>query len=96
KHYNSFVNLHENMLKYQTTHTPNILDIVLLKKVLESVPPISNINQRIKMQADEWYDFLGGFHSVKPLVTENQLRSDTVIAVKGDPSFIKNIKEQSL
>ncbi|WP_028982009.1 aminotransferase class V-fold PLP-dependent enzyme [Sporocytophaga myxococcoides] len=96
KHYNSFVNLHENMLKYQTTHTPNILDIVLLKKVLECVPPIGNINQRIKMQSDEWYNFLRGFQSVKPLVTENQLRSDTVITVKGDPSFIKNIKEQSL
>ncbi|MBO9699172.1 MAG: alanine--glyoxylate aminotransferase family protein [Sporocytophaga sp.] len=96
KYYNSFVNLHENMLKYQTTHTPNILDIVLLKKVLESISPIGNIDQRIKKQADEWYDFLQGFQSVKPLVIENQMRSDTVIAVKSDASYVKNIKEQSL
>jgi len=96
KYYNSFVKLHENMLKYQTTHTPNILDIVLLKKVLESVLHINKIDQRIKKQADEWYDFLRGFKSAKPLVTENQLRSDTVIAMQGDASYIKIIKEQSL
>ncbi|MCR6638686.1 MAG: aminotransferase class V-fold PLP-dependent enzyme [Sporocytophaga sp.] len=96
KYYNSFVNLHENMLKFQTTHTPNILDIVLLKKVLESVPPIDKVDLRIKRQADDWYDFLSKIQSVKPLVTEKQVRSDTVIALQGDAAHIKNIKEQSL
>lgn len=96
KYYNSFVNLHENMLKFQTTHTPNILDIVLLKKVLGSILPIDKIGQRIKRQADDWYNFLGEFQYTKPLVTENQLRSDTVITVQGEVSYIKNIKEQSL
>ncbi|GAL83030.1 phosphoserine aminotransferase [Sporocytophaga myxococcoides] len=96
KYYNSFVNLHENMLKYQTTHTPNILDIVLLKKVLESVPPIDKVDLRIKRQANDWYDFLSNIQSVQILVTEKQVRSDTVITLKGDVTHIKNLKEQSL
>ncbi len=96
KYYNSFVNLHENMLKHQTTHTPNILDIFLLKQVLESVPSIDKVDLRIKRQANDWYDFLSKIQSVKPLVTDNQVRSDTVITLQGDAAHIKNIKEQSL
>jgi len=95
-HYNSFVHLHENMLKFQTTHTPNILDIVLLKKILESVPAIDVVDQRIQKQADAWYNFLSPLSSVKPLVSERPVRSDTVITLQGDAALIKSLKEESL
>jgi phosphoserine aminotransferase len=62
KHYNSFVRLHQNMLKFQTTHTPNILSIWLLGKLLESLEDITIIHQKLVNRANNFYDFLQKHH----------------------------------
>lgn len=58
KHYNSFVRLHQNMLKFQTTHTPNILGIWLLGKLLANLDDIATIHQKLVNRANNFYNFL--------------------------------------
>jgi phosphoserine aminotransferase len=50
--------LHENMLKFQTTHTPNILNIFLLSKVMKMIGSITIIDKKIRKRSQEMYDFL--------------------------------------
>jgi phosphoserine aminotransferase len=57
-HYNSFVTLHKNMQEYQTTHTPNILVIYLLCKLLQGLEHIAVIDKKIRSRAKVFYDFL--------------------------------------
>jgi phosphoserine aminotransferase len=58
QYYNSMILLHENMLKFQTTHTPNILNIFLLSKVMKMLDSITIIDQKIRKRSQEMYDFL--------------------------------------
>ncbi len=91
KHYNSLVFMEEKMREYQTTHTPNVLNIFLLMKVMESCQDITNIDRLTKYRAKEWYRFLIS-NNYQLLIENKRLRSDTVITVKGKSDFICNIK----
>lgn len=91
-HYNSLLFVHENAAKAQTHYTPNGLGIYLLKRVLEHVPPIVEVANRLRRQALDWYRFFENHSTWKPLVSNPAVRSDTVIAVAGQPADIKKIK----
>lgn len=96
KHYNSLLFIHENFAKFQTHYTPNVLNIYLLNRVLEEIQEISYISDKIRKQADDWYSFFeNSSFKTSLLVENNTVRSDTVIAVKGDEELIKTIKNQS-
>lgn len=58
QYYNSMILLHENMLKFQTTHTPNVLNIYLLCKVMEMVENITDIDIKIRQRANDLYNFV--------------------------------------
>lgn len=97
-HYNSFVKLHENALKFQTAYTPNGLGIFLLKKQLETMESIyltacESMDRRI-----QWYDFLNSLKTIKPLVQNIETCSDTVIAIlpKNVNDLLKKAKEQGI
>ncbi|MCY7351662.1 MAG: aminotransferase class V-fold PLP-dependent enzyme [Cytophagaceae bacterium] len=93
-HYNSLLFIHENAAKAQTHYTPNGLGIYLLKRVLEHVPPIADVAERLRRQASDWYRFFDNHPTWKPLVSNPAVRSDTVIAIEGQPVDIKLIKEK--
>ncbi len=57
QYYNSMILLHENMLKFQTTHTPNVLNIFLLCKIMEMVENITDIDIKIRQRANDLYNF---------------------------------------
>jgi phosphoserine aminotransferase len=94
KYYNSFIFLHENIQKFQTNYTPNVLNIYLLQRVLEKMENIKIINERTKQNAQSWYRFLqnNGFDI---LIKNESVRSDTVITVHGTEGFVKLIKEKA-
>lgn len=95
-HYNSFLFLHENSLKFQTNYTPNVLNIYLLMRVLRQVQPIEKVGQRLREQAQEWYDFFeSDASSFRPLAANPAVRSDTVITVSGEEKEISRIKAQA-
>lgn len=80
--YNSALFLSENFSKNQTPYTPNILGIYLLKRLLEVLPPMTEISEKIKGRAKQIYTFFEVNKSFELLVDNETVRSETVIAVK--------------
>lgn len=93
-HYNSLVHQLQFAEKFQTTHTPNVLGIYLLYRVLQDSPSINTIHKRLRQQASVWYKLLEN-NPVKPFITNAAVRSDTVIAVSASHAQIKNTKLQA-
>ncbi|MBD0400405.1 aminotransferase class V-fold PLP-dependent enzyme [Flammeovirga sp. EKP202] len=94
-HYNSLHSIYQNNLKFQTTHTPNILNIFLLKKVMENRAFISKVYDHLRKRGNRVKKELIrlGF---TPLISSSQLQSETVIGVKCDPNDLQKIKEKAL
>jgi len=92
--YNSFLFMRDNFQKFQTPYTPNVLGIYLVGRVMEQVLPISEIAVDIRKRAEEWYTFLSenGFELA---VQNEEVRSDTVIAVQADREKITQIKSMA-
>ena len=95
-HYNSILNIDKNMQQFQTTHTPNVLGIYLLNRVLKQIPNISATSKRIKKQAQEWYSLLEASSEWEILTKNPATQSDTVIVVKGAPEKIEKLKRKTM
>lgn len=95
QHYNSLVAMAKMAEVRQTTHTPNVLNIFLLKKVMETREPIDKIAHKIKHRADKLYGSLIKM-KYECLVADKRLRSDTVIAVKDKTERIAFLKKEAL
>ncbi|GAB3829413.1 aminotransferase class V-fold PLP-dependent enzyme [Pontibacter rugosus] len=95
-HYNSLVTMHEKMLNYQTTHTPNEIGIYLLKRMLEDRPFIKGIDQHLTDRALDLYTFFEQFSDFKLLVENEEVRSKTVIALQGNDRLIEELKKRAL
>ncbi|WP_028669019.1 aminotransferase class V-fold PLP-dependent enzyme [Runella zeae] len=93
--YNSLLFIHENFEKYQTHYTPNTLGIYLLMRVLQQLPSIAEVSAVVEQRAREWYSFVENETKWTPLVQNPNTRSDTVIAIKGEPSQIQSIKSDA-
>ncbi len=94
-HYNSLANSLPLAQQYQTTHTPNILAICLLMKLMESIQPIQLINRQLQERATQLYAWLEqqGFAL---LIRNTAVRSPTVIAVQAAEHEIAHIKSAAL
>ncbi|GAB3718792.1 aminotransferase class V-fold PLP-dependent enzyme [Spirosoma lituiforme] len=103
-HYNSLLFIHENFAKFQTPYTPNGLGIYLLMRVLQQVPPITEVDKQTKKRARDWYSFfaesnaglatgLSARPGVNLLIHDPAIRSETVITVAGSEKIIKDIKQ---
>ncbi len=97
KHYNSFLVLKEFIEKYQTSHTPNVLGIYLLNRVLGILPTIEETHLKTIAQAQEWYSFISEHPDLDLLVKQKPLQSDTVITVlpKGGPDAVAYFKKKA-
>ncbi|WP_028522673.1 aminotransferase class V-fold PLP-dependent enzyme [Runella limosa] len=93
--YNSLLFIHENFEKYQTHYTPNTLGVYLLMRVMEQLEPIFAIDLRTVKRAESLYQFIENETNWEPLVTNKATRSDTVIAVKGEPQAIAALKKEA-
>jgi len=94
-HYNSLLFIHENFSKFQTPYTPNGMGIYCLMRVLQQVPPITDINAITKRRAADWYNFFEQDVVNSPfrlLIDDMATRSDTVIAVSGLEADIQAVK----
>jgi phosphoserine aminotransferase len=91
-HYNSLINQVRMIKKFQTTHTPNVLGIYLLYRVLKSVPKIEIIQNKIKRQASEYIKIINRIPSLDLYTNNKDVLSDTVITVKATERKIKRIK----
>lgn len=95
KYYNSLLFIHENFQKYQTHYTPNVLSIYLLMRVMQQVADIQSISSKTIARSKDFYNFIQTKTSLKLLVENASVRSETVIAVKGEPEEIALIKHKA-
>jgi phosphoserine aminotransferase len=91
KFYNSLLFIHENFQKFQTHYTPNVLSIHLINRIMLEISNVSIISERLKFQANKWYDFFEK-KGMKCLIQNPANRSDTVITIEGTEEEIKRIK----
>ncbi|UYZ60441.1 aminotransferase class V-fold PLP-dependent enzyme [Hymenobacter latericus] len=94
-HYNSLVSMYEKMLNFQTTHTPNVLNIYLLCRVLLDRAPIKAIDQHLRDRAARLYQFFEENPQFSPLVQNPETRSTTVIAVQAPAALIDETKRRA-
>ncbi len=95
RHYNSLLYLHEQMQRWQTTHTPNVLGIYLLMRTLEDRAAIGETNAQTQERYQQWVDFLSKLDRINLLVNDPALRSCTVVPIKADPATINQLREQA-
>ncbi|MCU0451156.1 MAG: aminotransferase class V-fold PLP-dependent enzyme [Bernardetiaceae bacterium] len=93
-HYHSLTAQLAQMANWQTTHTPNVLGIYLLGRVMEHVPPIAQVAARLQQQAADWYHFLAE-RGYPALVQTPALRSPTVVAGQGPPGWVAQLKAEA-
>ncbi len=91
-HYNSLPFIIEMTQKNQTTHTPNVMGIYLMMRIMESVKPIAKVHQKT-VERFNGYRKLMDKLSLSHLVKNEDVRSHTVIPVVGEPTFIENVKK---
>jgi phosphoserine aminotransferase len=94
-HYNSLINQVRMIKKYQTTHTPNVLGIYLLYRVMKVVPAIQVIHKRIKKQATEYIKIINRIAYLDLYANNKDVLSDTVITIKSDEATVKKIKTKA-
>jgi phosphoserine aminotransferase len=95
-HYNSLLFIQDNMQKFQTQYTPNVLGIYLLMRVLQQVAPIAEIDARLRKQASDWYQLFDSDASPFQLLAKNpEVRSQTVITLGAQPDLLSRIKSQA-
>ncbi|MBX2964464.1 MAG: alanine--glyoxylate aminotransferase family protein [Cyclobacteriaceae bacterium] len=88
-HYNSLLFMDDMMQQYQTSYTPNVLDIYLLMRVMESVKPIDKINKTIKGRFKKWEKFFDAkSEKLKILITNKTVRSHTVLTLEAQPNVV--------
>ncbi|TAF64947.1 MAG: aminotransferase class V-fold PLP-dependent enzyme [Cytophagales bacterium] len=95
QHYNNVLSLHENAQKQQTTHTPNILGIYLLEKILQELPSIEKQSTLLQQRAKEYYTFFSHLGYTKPLIHTPEVRSDTVIVIEQSPNIVQKCKQEA-
>lgn len=93
-HYNSLLRIEANAQKWQTTHTPNILGIYLLKRAMQDSAPIKQVSNHVKQRAQLIRKALdkAGFEL---LIGQERVMADTVIAVKYPEGDLPQLKEEA-
>jgi phosphoserine aminotransferase len=96
-HYNALLSIHEKMLNFQTTHTPNVLGIYLLRRVLAQRPAIKPIHEHLVARADLLYRFFEEtFPQWQPLIANKDVRSQTVLAIQCVAPQLDELKKAAL
>jgi phosphoserine aminotransferase len=94
KHYNSILIMLENIEKFQTSCTPNVLGIYLLNKVLQNSPNIEAVDTLLRTRMKVYESIFEG-KDLRPLIQNEKVRSTTVLAVEGDVEMVAGIKAEA-
>lgn len=78
--YNNVKELYEKASVHQTIHTPNVLGIYLLSRLVKDMPSIVEIDKIVKERSLLWQQFFRA-NDYKLLVENPSVMSDTVFAI---------------
>ena len=95
RHYNSLLYMHEQMQRWQTTHTPNVLGIYLLMRTLEDRAAIDKVDAQTQKRYQQWVACLSELKKIRLLVDDLALRSRTVIPIEAKPETINRLRTQA-
>ncbi len=93
--YNSLTLMLENIKKFQTSCTPNVLGIFLLNRVLQNFPGAEAINTLLNTRAATYYSWLDASNLFAPLISNQSNRSLTVVSVQSSVERIAQIKNEA-
>jgi phosphoserine aminotransferase len=92
-HYNSLLFADDMMQRWQTTHTPNVLGIYLLMRVMADVKEIGTIHKNVTARFNKWVNFFETkSEQLRLLIRNPEVRSHTVLAVEATPAIVEKIK----
>ncbi|HWA33217.1 MAG TPA: aminotransferase class V-fold PLP-dependent enzyme [Cyclobacteriaceae bacterium] len=91
-HYNSLTLVHSMMEKWQTSCTPNVMGIYLLKCALKKMDKIDATEKKLSARLKKWNTFFSKSKNLKVLVRDPAIQSKTVLAVKGTPKLVETVK----
>ncbi|OJJ21356.1 phosphoserine aminotransferase [marine bacterium AO1-C] len=94
-HYNSLAFMIEKMEDWQTTYTPNILNIYLLNRIMQQVPSIKTIDEITQKRLANYLQFLEKETDLILLCDKPEARSATVLTIKGSLNRIAHIKAEA-
>ncbi len=95
-HYNSLPFVMDNFRKNQTPYTPNILGIYLLYRTLKRRSAIEKTSARILKRKERLIKTLSKSKYLDLLIGNVEVRSNTVIAIKGERKTLSELKNQAL
>lgn len=96
RHYNSLAFMLEKMEDWQTTHTPNVLNIYLLMRVAEMIPSVPEIERRLQERKKIYETFLKNLPGISFLIQNSIVRSTTVLAMQASEDRITELKQKAL
>ncbi|MFT7030006.1 MAG: phosphoserine aminotransferase [Marinoscillum sp.] len=89
-HYNSLTWILENAAKNQTAYTPNVMGIYLLYRTQQAAAGIQTIAQKLADRKSTYEKLVGETEGIDHLVTNEKVRSQTVLALtSGDVIALK-------
>lgn len=94
-HYNSLPAMVNMMEIWQTTHTPNVLAIYLLMRVMEKRESIKVIHKQTQARFRQWKDFLLKQKGLSLLIENAAVQSQTVLPITSDPANVSLIKTKA-
>lgn len=92
--YNSLPAILNMMDKHQTTHTPNVLGIYLLHRVMQSRDTMDVVNDRIVKRYKRLQELLSEI-GLRLLITNDAVRSHTVLPVQSDVETVRKMKAEA-
>ncbi len=95
-HYNSLTEQIAKMLNFQQTHTPNVLAIYVLGRLMAERAPIREVHNHLVDRADKLYAFFEQAGPLRPLIENPDTRSTTVLALQGTTTQIEDVRRQAL
>lgn len=95
KHYNSLKFMIEQMQRWQTTYTPNVLSIYLLMRTLEQRPVIEETEQMIEDRYRQWLEVIESLPYTSLLIKNPQVQSQTVIALEAGTETINKMRGEA-
>lgn len=94
-HYNSLNFILDNAEKFQTSYTPNVLDIFLLHRVLKNRKKIEKVQAVLEKRRTQLEKIIKKSARLKFLNGNKDTRSTTVFAIEATPEDVAFLKEKA-
>lgn len=95
RHYNSLNFIIENIRKFQTPYTPNVLNIYLLMRVMEARRPIEKIEKKLRKRLKNYEAIFTESEKFSLLINNKNVRSETVVVVSGSHEDVSELKKKA-